>query len=49
MSKKISLLQDGDVIKLTAEHTVYAQVPKHFVYSNDLLIIASCCATCFFM
>ena len=36
MSKKILLLQYGDVIKLTAEHTVYAQVPKHFVYSNHV-------------
>lgn len=34
MSKKIVLLEEGDVIELTSEHTVYAQIPKHFAYSN---------------
>lgn len=27
-------LTDGDVIALVAGHKVYANVPKHFVYSN---------------
>lgn len=27
-------LQEGDVIELTADHKVYADVPHHFVYAN---------------
>ncbi|GAB0154560.1 hypothetical protein [Marinobacterium sp. BA1] len=27
-------LQEGDVIELTANHRVYAEVPCHFVYAN---------------
>ncbi|MBE4286747.1 hypothetical protein HJ070_22990 [Vibrio parahaemolyticus] len=27
-------LQEGDVIELTADHKVYAEVPCHFVYAN---------------
>ena len=34
MPKKILLLEEDDVIELTSEHTVYAQIPEHFVYSN---------------
>lgn len=35
MTKKpITLLQEGDVIELTANHRVYANIPKHFVYAN---------------
>lgn len=30
----VKLLEEGDVIELTSKHTVYAEVPKHFVYSN---------------
>jgi hypothetical protein len=28
------LLQEGDIIELKAEHCIYADVPKHFVYAN---------------
>jgi hypothetical protein len=28
------LLKEGDIIELKAEHRIYADVPKHFVYSN---------------
>lgn len=28
------LLEQGDIIQLTGEHKVYAQVPEHLVYSN---------------
>jgi len=28
------LLEAGDIVRLGADHKVYAQVPKHFVYSN---------------
>ncbi len=30
------LLKEGDVIELTAEHRVYATIPKHFLYSNRI-------------
>lgn len=30
----MKLLKEGDVIELKDGHTVYADVPKHFVYSN---------------
>lgn len=29
-----NFLKEGDIIELTEEHTVYAYVPKHFVYDN---------------
>lgn len=28
------MLQEGDVIELTGGHTVYADVPEHYLYSN---------------
>jgi hypothetical protein len=31
---KNKLLQEGDLIELGMNHKVYAQVPKHFIYSN---------------
>ena len=30
------LLQAGDVIELRSGHTVYADIPKHFAYSNHV-------------
>ena len=27
-------LIEGDVIRLTSEHKVYAEVPKHFIFAN---------------
>ena len=30
------LLEEGDVIELTKGHSVYYEVPEHFVYSNGI-------------
>lgn len=29
-----NLLREGDVIELTENHTVYAKVPRHFIYDD---------------
>lgn len=36
MPKPDSLLQPGDVIELSAGHSIYADVPKHFVIANRI-------------
>ncbi len=32
--KTSTFLQEGDIINIKEGHTVYAEVPKHFIYSN---------------
>jgi len=34
MDAQTKLLEEGDIIRLEAGHKVYADIPKHFVYSN---------------
>jgi hypothetical protein len=45
MKEKQQLLKEGDIILLQQGHTVYTEIPNHFIYSNRVGDFKNCSLT----